>query len=330
MRLNNPNQLKTTLNALCRQPGNIAILTHKNPDGDGLAASLALKKILHKLGHEADIILEEKAPEFLDFLDVDSQTLVYNSSMRYNHLILVDCHEPERTGKCSILAQTATSLIAIDHHEPQNLNPHWYYYLKPDVVSVGAILFNTYRSDIIKLNIRDKNYVTDCIYTTILNDTDGFMNNNTDATVFHLCAEIVKLGTQPASIMEKFLLNNSPQKLRFVGETLSSIETYNKDKILFMYSTISQLEDNDLIQDDTSKITKWVKGANGIEVFIYAREIDKNKYRLSLRSSKVNCNKICNTFDGGGHNSAAGCVINAPLEKVKELILSEVTKNLNE
>jgi len=174
-----------------------------------------------------------------------------------------------------------------------------------------------------------RKYVADCLYTTILNDTDGFMNSNTDAEVFRICAQITEMGTIPSQLMEAFILNNSPDRLRLVGDALSSIETYNDNEILFLHTTLAQLAEKGLSQEDTSKITKWVKGSTGVKVFIYAREIAVGSYRLSLRSTQINCNTVCGKFGGGGHKAASGCSIETTYKKMKELILIEVKKQLN-
>ena len=47
----------------------IALLTHKNPDGDGFPACLALQEFLKQQSIKSDIILEEEPPEIYDFLD---------------------------------------------------------------------------------------------------------------------------------------------------------------------------------------------------------------------------------------------------------------------
>lgn len=329
MKLNSPAQLKTTLLALCRQPGKIAILTHKSPDGDGLAAALALQQILQKSGFKNDIVLEEPPSKSLDFLHVKENTIVYQPNMDYKILILLDCHEPERTGKTAEMTEHASVLIAIDHHQPQNLNKRWYYYIKPETVSAGAIIFTTFRSEIASMPPEKRKYVTDCLYTTVLNDTDGFMNSNTDAEVFRISAQMTEMGTNPHQLMETFILNNPPAKLRFVGNALSSIETTHNDEILFFHTTLAQLAENGLDQSDTNKITKWIKGSTGVKAFIYAREIAQDSYRLSLRSTAVNCNKVCGTFGGGGHNAASGCSIEAPFDEMKKLIIDEVKKQLN-
>lgn len=323
-------QLHTTVSALCRQPGKIALLTHTNPDGDGLPACLAMKEILRKMGHKADVVLEAKPPKDMLFLKTSDEILIYDETMEYSTAFMIDCHEPERTGKASALIEKATNVIAIDHHEKHDLNSKWYYYIDPATVSAGAIILKTYYEDIKKYKIDDKRYISDCLYTTILNDTDGFINNNTDSEVFRLCSQLCKLGTIPSQVMESFVLNNTPQKLKFIGQAMASSELYFEDRVMFILSTQENFQENDLTSEAASKVTKWVKGAHGIDVFIYARELEDGDFRLSLRSPVVNCNKICGKFGGGGHTSASGCHIKGNLADMKKAILNEVEKELHE
>ena len=51
-----------------KESNNVGIITHHNPDGDGLAASLALKKLAEAYGYSVDIILEETALKSLIWL----------------------------------------------------------------------------------------------------------------------------------------------------------------------------------------------------------------------------------------------------------------------
>ena len=50
---------------------------------------------------------------------------------------------------------------------------------------------------------------------------------------------------------------------------------------------------------------------------------------MSFRSSgKVNVNAIASHFGGGGHEKAAGCVMESSLDEAREKILAEVRKVL--
>ena len=51
------------------------------------------------------------------------------------------------------------------------------------------------------------------------------------------------------------------------------------------------------------------------------------KFKVSFRSrGKVDVNKFCSAFGGGGHKVAAGCTINGSLEDVKKTVVTELKK----
>ncbi|HOQ80679.1 MAG TPA: hypothetical protein PLH63_06410, partial [Candidatus Cloacimonadota bacterium] len=60
MFISNINALTTTLEELIINAKNILLLTHKNPDGDGLATCLALKTIINGIYKKDTAILLEK------------------------------------------------------------------------------------------------------------------------------------------------------------------------------------------------------------------------------------------------------------------------------
>ena len=50
---------------------------------------------------------------------------------------------------------------------------------------------------------------------------------------------------------------------------------------------------------------------------------------MSFRSTgKYDVNAVASRFGGGGHPSAAGCVLNCALEEAKNKVLSEVKNEL--
>jgi len=283
-----------------------AIVTHIEPDGDGLPASLALKWILQSQKIEADIVLPEICPEIFDYLDGRNNTIIFDETLSYQTVILVDCHEKGRIGKCANLLDKCENIITIDHHPQNYVIDGAKNYINTSYVSAGAIIFEMFENEINKLDFEIRNKIVSAIYTTILNDSGNFINANTDAKSFKIAAKLVELGLVAGDIAEKFLVNNSIDQMKFVGESLSTISTFDNKQIVFFHSTNKMLEDNKLSTDDTSKMTTWLKGIKGVKVVVYFREISENKYKLSLRSNFINVKKIANKYDGGGHIKAAG------------------------
>ena len=73
---------------------------------------------------------------------------------------------------------------------------------------------------------------------------------------------------------------------------------------------------------------RWIKGTKNVDVSICFQEIRKDRYRLSLRSSRVDVNKVAVLFGGGGHKKASGCEMKGTLSEVQKTILNELKKQL--
>lgn len=322
--------LKEELTQMIETDGSIGILTHKNPDGDGLCAALAMQEIFQNLGRDADIILEYPAPDQYDFLDGKKRTKVFSEHLYYKNLILVDCHEEERVRNCSPLIPTARKIIAIDHHQKGELIENSLTYIDTKMVSAGAIIYNLFQEEIANLPKDSATYVAKAIYTTIINDTDNFLNRNVDRETFRISSELMQYNIEPGEITEQFLLSKSAATMSFVGDVLGTIDTYDQDQILFIHFTRDMMAERGVGNEATSKLIRWVKGTKDMLVAVSFQEVNETRYRLSMRSNYINVNKICVKYGGGGHKKASGCEIKGSLGELKQLIVSELRPEITE
>ncbi|PID29434.1 MAG: hypothetical protein CSB55_01840 [Candidatus Cloacimonadota bacterium] len=306
----------------------IALLTHKNPDGDGLAAALALKKIFSAFGIKSDIILENECPQRYDFINGSENTLVFNKSMKYEMAILLDCHERSRLGSCSQILENTSEIYTIDHHQERILIEHAHNWLNSNATSAGEIIWNMFEKEIRKIDSEeDKKYIASALYTTILNDTDNFANNNTNGKTFRMCAGLTEIGLNPGDIQKKFICGKTVSEMKLIAKVLSTIDQPSKE-IIYIDSTLEMLNSLGLTQESTAKMAKLLKGTKGVEVIVYFREAAENTYRLSLRSDSVDVNRIAGNYGGGGHTRAAGCEIRGNLLEVKSMIFENIKEQL--
>lgn len=316
--------LKEELQSVINNDKKIGILTHKNPDGDGLCAALALQEILKNLGRKSEIVLEYQAPDLYDFLDGKSRTKVFSEHLYYQNLIIIDCHETERVRDCAPLIHTANKIIAIDHHQEAELIEDCKTYIDTEMVSAGAIIYNLFSKEIAELPEESANYVAKALYTTIVNDTDNFLNRNVDQETFRICQELMQYNIVPGEITELFLLSQSAETMSFVGDVLGTIDTYDNSKVLFIHFTKKMMANRNVGNEATTKLIRWVKGTKNLKVAVSFQEVFENRYRLSMRSNYINVNKICVKYGGGGHTKASGCEIKGSLSELKKLILAEI------
>ena len=72
------------------------------------------------------------------------------------------------------------------------------------------------------------------------------------------------------------------------------------------------------------------RDVEGVEVSVFIRQKDEEEtYKVSMRSNDyVNVSDVCMMFGGGGHEKAAGAVIQGDIEQVKQKIMKELEKVL--
>ena len=321
-------ELGSLLKTAFESYSSVGIITHKNPDGDGIGSALAMQEILNARNIKADIILERELSPLYDFLSGQERTVILTDDLKFDLLIILDCHEIDRIGECFQLISKAKQVIIIDHHLENKLIEPSLSFISYEYASVGAIVYLTFKNEIKDLPDRSRKFIADSIYTTILNDSDNFLNANTDGLTFSICSKLMRYDLIPGQITETFLLSESAEQMRFVGEALTTIETFEQGKILFFHSTLDMLKRNNLRSEANDKMTRWVKGTKNVRVVVYFQELERHKYRLSFRSNFLNVNMIAVKFEGGGHKRASGCRMFGSLEEIKVIILDEIQNSL--
>ena len=314
----------------------VAIVTHENPDGDGLAACLALFRCLIEVYKAQPIIvMDTDFPDFLSFLNRDGIVVHSYEEIKNQHfdlLIALDCHDELRIDTNSSIYNICTDVIYIDHHEmkEQALHRDRKYYIDASAVSTGAII-HRFLFDYVKQfdKPNQKNYA-EYIYTTIVNDTDNFLNTNVDKETYKICSDLLDLGLSPAKLTNKFLYHKSIHYYKYIGDVLSTIELFNDHKLAFYHSTIKMLEDNNQTHEALAKMMRWTKGAYDVEVQVLMQEYEHQDYRISLRSDRFDVSLWAKHFGGGGHKRASGFSLKGSFNEVKTTILAYFEEQMSE
>jgi len=341
-------QIHDAIVGSCQTVGSIAIMSHVNPDGDGFSVSLALQCYLRAKGFSAHIVIDDwDIIQFgnLIYGDIDqwhtpltgnedgsygSKFVLIHPDLQYDLVIVLDCNSMERLGKRDELVVKAKKTILLDHHilEHQPI-PCDFCYIRTNHVSVGVIFFLAFRKEIEELEPKIRKYIADCIYSSILNDTNNFTNANVDTECFEVSACLTKWGITPKLLYQNMFQNHSPAEINFIGETLFRSQTYFEGRIFVMYSTLEMLKKYGLGKEALSNMTRWAQGIQSVDVVIYLREQGEGSYRVSLRSPIIDVNRIASIYGGGGHKSASGCTILGSYQLVLEDLLGRIKESLN-
>ena len=326
--------IRKELVELIAKAENILLTTHISPDGDGYCSALALQRIISFLGKSSLLVTDDDDLSRYNYLqDGKSREKRFSElkeeEQNFSLAIVLDCNSYDRLGERCVLVEKAEKIIVLDHHEAENgLIKADLSYIEPSFACVGEIIFSLLETAINKMPVSDRLFVCNCLYTTILNDTNNFVNANTDTDVFIFASKLVNLGVKPNEQYRYFFLQHSAEELRYIGETLSTIELHYQRKILFMYSTLAMSKKNNIDPESIMNATRWVQGIIGIEVITYLREEKEGVYKISLRSETIDVNRIAVRYGGGGHKQAAGCYFYGTLAEAKDKLLKDVINAL--
>lgn len=323
--------IKNEILQILKKAKKIAITTHVESDGDGLVAAFALQYLLKLKGYESIIISDGEDLAQYSFLGKTPLVEAYNPNHSFDTLLILDLNSPDRLGERHSLLASAQNLVVIDHHLPEKHSiPAAVFCVDSSFVSVGAMLYQLFAEEIATLEAADRKYIADCVYVTLLNDTNNFINANTDPATFRLAAELVEAGAQPFYLYKQFMLNNSAGEMRYIGGTLATIELELDGQILSMYSTFELRQQCGVNPEDFKQATRYVQGVRNLKGLVYFREDAPGEWKLSLRSVPVNVQQIAAKYGGGGHRQAAGCSIKGSLSEIKAMLLKDFATALAE
>jgi len=309
---------------------NILIVTHFNPDGDGLSAVCAMIDLLESLDKKCFAFTASEPPSVFNFLPrlekirhfterpklSDGTIFDDNFFQRFDLAIILDCGNISRTALTEIIKNKTANqyLIEIDHHP----KVEDYSDLEIRDSSAAATMELIYR--FIKTNRLPINKnIANFILTGLVTDTANFLYPSTSELTISIASEMLTLGARLPRIMENVLRNKSLSAMRLWGRVLASLKINRRYNIAIAALT------NDEVNDDANKeemdgISGFLSNLYGVKAVLFLREEVPGLIRGNLRTANadVDVSKIAELFGGGGHAKASGFTIAGRLEKTEK------------
>lgn len=303
------------LKELLATPKKIAIIPHRNPDGDAMGSTLALYHFLRKLNQDPVVISPNDFPDFLAWLPDADKVLIYENNrekitpiLKEQELIFtLDFNALHRTGEMeNVLKTLQVPFVMIDHHEL----PDAYATVQYSDTSIGStceMVFNLIcyldKKDLIDTTIGT------CLYTGIMTDSGQFRFPKTTGKTHRIVAELIDLGVKNYEIPNLVFDNNSFQRLQLLGRALQNMKVFPNYKTAFTYVTNAELKSHQYAKGDTEGFVNYGLTIKGI-IFaaIFIENADEGIIKISFRSQgDFDVNTFAREhFNGGGHKNAAG------------------------
>lgn len=318
------------ISELLSTPSRIVVTSHHNPDGDAVGSAMAMYHILILMGHDVDVILPNRFPDFLAWIDGSDDVLIFDGDDNEKAcealdeaaiVFCLDYNAPNRVGNMEESLRKAGGVkIMIDHH-PNPETEAFDHLLSVTAASSTAELVHRFLEELGKTELINQ-AAAESLYTGIVTDTGSFSYSCNSGKTYQIVAGLIEKGVDAEKLHRLIYDNFSESRIRLLGFAIS-------DKMVVLpefhtaYISLSRkvLDKFNYQTGDTEGIVNYPLSIKGINMAILLTERE-DRIRLSFRSKgDFGVNEIARKyFEGGGHQNAAGGDSFSSMEKTEQKI----------
>jgi phosphoesterase RecJ-like protein len=291
------------------------ITTHIKPDGDGVGSSLGLCWLLQSLGKSAEVLVHGDIPvAYRSLPGADQIRDVDSIDAKYDAVFVIECSDLERPG---IHGLNNEFTVNIDHHATSEHfgTINW---IDSTASAVGEMIYNLCKAIGGKITPE----IAECVYMALVTDTGSFHFSNTTDRTLKVASELVKAGVKPAEVSEAVYNNYPWSRIELMRQVLDTVKRDESGQVASLRQTLKMREVAGAVDGDNNGFVNIPLSAREVLAVVYMREVDKDQYRVSLRSKgDINVARVAEKYGGGGHRNAAGLRIKGSWdEKERELV----------
>jgi len=287
---------------------NFILITHLNPDVDGISSMLTLHNLL-KLLNKNSFPLLENIPENIEFLPYSEDLILIDNFKNLPQkfaTIILDAHSPERIFE-KIYERILNSevFIIIDHHQieknKKSFSEDEITIIDPSAPSTTFLIYKI---------LKNKNFIitpemAQNLLAGLYFDTGCFKYENVDEKTFLIASELCKLGAKPHLIASHLFENISLKELETLKVILNRLEFLENGIIAISYLTYEDIQNLGI--KNLNDFSNFLRSIKGVKISVLIKEVEKNIVSVSLRSrAPVEVLNLAKTFGGGGHKYACG------------------------
>ncbi len=306
-------QTSSALSRLVKTPHNTVILSHRNPDGDAIGSSLALRHYLEQYGHLVHVIFPSEYPEEFGQLPGSEDVLIWDIHEEKitelikakNLVFFLDFNALNRIDKLGeAIEQIRAERVMIDHHlYPDPIVDHMISDTTASSTCEMVYDFIEAHGDLQRITPK----VGDCILTGIITDTGSF-KYNTSSKLFRIVADLVDRGVNTSEAMDWIFNSQKEKHLRLLGHCLANrLEVLDEFNTAIVTLTLKDYERFSIQRGDTEGIVNHILSMKKVRLAAFIHN-QPTVVKISLRSKgDIDVQEMCRKyFNGGGHKNASG------------------------
>lgn len=306
-----------------KEAGSIVIFPHILMDGDALGSAAALCGALRSMGKDAVIAVEDKIPDYLQFLDKGYCERDLESYMNPDVSICVDCGELKRFPERAGLYNSGKIKICVDHHETSPGIAD-YNYIDGKAAATGELIYDL----LLAMECTIDGEIANAIYAAITTDTGNFQYSNTTKRSHEIVMELYDSGLDSYGTSVALYENESFEKMKLQSAAINDSEVFAGGKAIIAEISLDMLKKYGARMEDTEGIVGMMRSIKGVDIAVLLKEKEPGNIKASLRAKHGDVSKIAVAFKGGGHEKAAGCTIYDSMAVARDIIMKAVSEEL--
>lgn len=311
----------------------ICLSTHKQCDGDGLGALLALFHGLRKSGKNVRILMVDAVPKKYNFLEPEKYLEVFDrphTPLASTDLTLIfDTNDRRLVDPLfSELQKNCREVLFVDHHPVLNQGPEPTAgsFIETRAASTGEISYFILKG----LGIRFDEKIAEALYTSISFDTQLFKFVKNSVNSHLIAAELLMHINNAEEIHRHLFSTHTIEKVAFLSKVLGEVEYFGNGQVAVLKLRADDLISHNLDMDDSRDVIDMLMNINSLRAAALFREDAKNEYKLSLRSKgRLEVLGVAEAFQGGGHMFAAGAYIHGEYNEIKQKVVQLLMHRLD-
>lgn len=305
---------------LLRRHGSFNLVSHVRPDGDSIGSLLALGEVLRSMGKIVRLFTADRVPRKYAFLKGSKGiSAAVEEWLEDGVAVVLDCSDLERTGEFREAVSRAEVVINIDHHRTNR------YFGAANLVdsnaaATGEIIFGLLKAMQFPLT----GSMAEALYVALSTDTGSFKFENTTAAAHRIAAELLENHKLNPGVLSERIFDLRPLPFYLLlKKVLGTLELHGGKKIAAITASREMLEQSGALTEDLDGMVNFARNIEGVEIGIMYFIESPTEVKVGFRSKNVDVSKLAGALGGGGHARAAGCRLNEPYARAREMVLRE-------
>lgn len=310
----------------------ILLSTHRECDGDGLGAQIALYYALKKMGKLVRVLNLDDVPPKYRFLNHHNFLEVYQRPhtpiTQIDLTMIFDTNDERQLGVLfKELKSKSKDILFVDHHPIliDGPKPTVGSYVDTSAASTGEIVYNIIK----KLGIPLDEQIAQALYTSVAFDTQVFRYVRNSPNSHTIASDLLQFNIKSEDIHRRLFSTHTAEKIAFLSQALGQIEYFLDGRIALLKIKAKDLTDHGLTIDETRDVIDMIMNIESLETAVILREDTNETFKVSLRSKgQIEVLSVAELLGGGGHRWAAGAVYKGSFEKLKETTINALKEKL--